>query len=452
MSDDRLFDSFHMLDGPVQPDEAFAERLFQGLVADLGFRPVSRREAMVRRFADAAPTFRLAYLAVMLGLLLAAAIVVALVGARFLQARFVADIVSASQAAQLNPPAYDMTIRTDEGLIIRVRMDGNGSWRWDWISNLEMPPGTYEVGAAGQSARYDPGWNTWIVSPDQRTYVDASMLTWQALSRSSVDDPEAEERSPGTAEPPEWFTCPNWSRLAVDVIAGRPAHHLVCDAREFWVDEASSLLVGMRTPTGQELPGVSGRATELSIDPSFAPDTFALTTPAGAVAIDPNDPPASTILEIGRSAPRLTGTTLDDTALDTSTQARPLVVYFWATWCEPCLEPRLIELQTVAARHAASVTTVTIAVQDDLGAMTAYLTENDIRLPVVNDTGTLVQAWGLTGFPVVVMLDPDGAVSAIHAGPVSGPELERMYAALAAGEPIPAPSASHVPSSAAPPT
>ena len=139
MSDDRLFDSFHMLDGPVDPDEAFTERLFQGLAADLGFRPVTRREAVVRRFAGAAPTFRLAYLAAMLGLLLAAAVVVALVGAQLLQARSVAEIVSASQAAQLNPPPYDMTIQADDGRIVRVRTDGQDVWRWDRKADGECP-------------------------------------------------------------------------------------------------------------------------------------------------------------------------------------------------------------------------------------------------------------------------------------------------------------------------
>jgi len=58
MTDDRLFDSIHALDGPIQPDAAFAERLFEALAADLGFRPVTRREAIVRRFADASPSQR----------------------------------------------------------------------------------------------------------------------------------------------------------------------------------------------------------------------------------------------------------------------------------------------------------------------------------------------------------------------------------------------------------
>ena len=48
MSDARPFDSFHVLDGPIEPDAAFAERLFEVLAADLGFRPVTRRGRAAR--------------------------------------------------------------------------------------------------------------------------------------------------------------------------------------------------------------------------------------------------------------------------------------------------------------------------------------------------------------------------------------------------------------------
>ena len=99
MPDSRPFDLFHVLDGPIEPDGVFAERLFESLAADLGFRPVTRRGAVVRlrRFVEPSPAFRLAYLAAMLGLLLAAAIVAALVGAQLLSNKTPLDIVAASR-------------------------------------------------------------------------------------------------------------------------------------------------------------------------------------------------------------------------------------------------------------------------------------------------------------------------------------------------------------------
>jgi peroxiredoxin len=253
-------------------------------------------------------------------------------------------------------------------------------------------------------------------------------------------------------QPPNWFTCSSWTRLADAVVARRPVYRLACDAREFWVDQASFLLVGVQTRAGSDLAGVSGKATALTLRPSFEPETFALSGPSGAVTVDPNNPPASTVLAIGQSAPRLTGTTLDGTAVDTSIPAGPRVVYFWATWCDPCSGSHLIELQTVAERRASAVSTLTIATSDQLGTVTGYLAANGIRLPVVYDSASLAKAWGLTAIPVLVMLDSDGVVVALRAGPVTGPDLEQMYTALAAGEPVPTPVATPAPSGDAPPT
>lgn len=447
MSDQRALDSFRLLDRPIEPGAGFAEHLFESLAADLGFRPVARRESIIRRFADASAAFRLAWLAAIVGLLLAAPIAAALVGGQLFHAKTAAEIVSASQAAQLDPPAYDMTVRFDDSRIItRVRTDGQGAWRWDQISDPEMPEmpeGTYEVHVGGQVGRYDPGYNTWSVSADDTQFVlNASLLGWQRPFTP---------RTTGS-QPAEWFSCPSWERLADDIIADRPAYHVACGTREFWVDEESSLVVGVLIPTPQD-SSASGRATALALAPTFVPDTFALTGPAGAVAVDPNNPPASTVLAVGRQAPRLTGTTLDGTIVDTSIQAGPLVVYFWATWCQPCTGSQLSDLQTVATRHAPGVATVTIASSDQSGTVTGYVSANGIRLPVVNDDGgSLTKAWGISAIPALVMLDRSGAVAAVRVGPVPTSELGQMYAALVAGDPVPTPSATPVPSTEPPPT
>jgi thiol-disulfide isomerase/thioredoxin len=432
-SDDRFFDSFRvLLAGPVEPDDAFGEQLFETLATGLGFRRGTRRMAIARRFPAAPLLVRLAYVAAILGLLLAAAVAAILAGAQLVRSKTAEEIVAASQLVQANPPAYDMTIRADDGRVVRVLVDGRGGWRLDSVSDPDVPAGTYVVHSSGKMGAYDPGSNTWTVATDDRSIVDASRLSWELTPQPST-----------TAQPPDWFTCSNWVRLADETVAGRPAYHVACGAREFWIDQESSILVGIRTPTGQPLAGVSGRATALVLSPWFPPNTFALTPPAGAVEVDQNNPPSSTVLAIGHPAPKLTSTTLDGKAFDTAAQARPLVVYFWATWCDPCSGPYLSELQTAAERHAAAVTTTLVATSDQLDSVTAFVVAHGIRLPVVNDSGgvndngSFAHSWGINATPTLVMLDSSGAVAAIRLGPIPTSELEQMYAALSAGEPVP---------------
>jgi peroxiredoxin len=50
------------------------------------------------------------------------------------------------------------------------------------------------------------------------------------------------------------------------------------------------------------------------------------------------------------------------------------------------------------------------------------------------------------------MVDRDGVVAAVHAGPVAVADLERMYAALEKGQPVATPAPTPVPSNAPPPS
>ncbi len=461
MSDDRPFDRFHVLDGPIQPEGAFAERLFEALAADLGYRPErglaglrrrARRALGLERPPVGARALRLAYLAAILGLLVALAIGAALAAGQFLQ-RSAEDIVRASQALYRDGtvPAFTMTIRYRDASVDRFLWNGAGSLRIETVSGVGLQglaAGSYVVSTPQGRGIFDAGADTWLQGSRPALWpLDGLPLFW--INHEGVPVPVPAGQAP-TAAPvpvaPPTYTCPAWLREADGTVAGRSVYHVTCGSVGFWIDTQTLVLLRNDNPEAHQLevigfePGVSAPA-----------EAFALVKPPGA--FDEADRPPSTVLVVGQPAPTLSGPLLGGGTFTSAALAgRPSVVYFWGTWCAPCLGPQLSDLQTVATRHAPSVTTVTIATSDQLGSVTGYVNANVIRLPVVNDSGSLSEAWGISAIPALVMLDRSGAVAALRIGPVPASELEQMYAALAAGEPVPTPSATAVPSSEAPPT
>ena len=175
MSDDRPFDRFHVLDRPIDPDPAFAERLFDDLAVDLGYRPErglaglrrrARRALGLERPPVGARALRLAYLAAILGLLVALAIGAALAAGQFLQ-RSAEDIVRASQALYRDGtvPAFTMTIRYRDASVDRFLWNGTGSLRIETVSGVGLQglaAGSYVVSTPQGRGTFDAGWDTWL--------------------------------------------------------------------------------------------------------------------------------------------------------------------------------------------------------------------------------------------------------------------------------------------------
>ena len=450
MSDDRLRSVFRLLDTPLDPHPAFAERLYESLAIEAGFRGATARRrpwrwgALVPAWRTMTPAMRVVYLAAVATLLLAALIGAGLAARLILAGPNAAEIVAASQRVQQDPPAYRITIEaTDPVRRYVISFDGHGAWRWDRLVEPELAAsaqGAYEIHADGKVGRFDPTFRTWSVTGDELRLVEnGTWLSWI----------EAVPYRPGS-DPIPWISCDSWERLDDEVMAGRPAYHLRCAGREFWVDTTSLLLVGRSSLPGSEGAGVSGMATALEIDPAFGADVFSLTAPAGAQLIDETNPPASLVLRVGEPAPSVTATYLDGRVLDSSKIGLPAAVYAWAPWCPPCLGSTLQDLQAVASGHP-EIMTIAIA-WDQLGTVTGYVTQHPLTVPVAyDDADSMMGAWALSGIPTLVLLDRDGNVAAVNGGPLTRADLEAMFSALAAGRPIPSPVPTPVGSPEPPP-
>ena len=93
-------------------------------------------------------------------------------------------------------------------------------------------------------------------------------------------------------------------------------------------------------------------------------------------------------------------------ALIASYRGQPVIISFWASWCEPCRQ-EMPSLQRLAERwRALGLAVITVAVADQRSRIADFLSENELQLAVVDDRERIVsRAWGARLLPTTVVLD-----------------------------------------------
>ena len=114
---------------------------------------------------------------------------------------------------------------------------------------------------------------------------------------------------------------------------------------------------------------------------------------------------------------------------------RPLVINFWATWCDPCRAE--LPLLTAAAQRPEfqSVTVVGIAL-DEAPAVREFLQGHALGFPVLVEADSIGQALagrlgdGAGALPFTALVDRHGTVVETRLGPWKAGELEARLAEL----------------------
>jgi cytochrome c biogenesis protein CcmG, thiol:disulfide interchange protein DsbE len=100
-------------------------------------------------------------------------------------------------------------------------------------------------------------------------------------------------------------------------------------------------------------------------------------------------------------------------------RGRPVVVNFWASWCQPC-EVEAPALRRAQARlERAGGTVFGVTVQDATEDSRRFAREHRLRFPSVRDVdGELGEDYGRTGVPETFVIDRRGRVAAVSRGQV----------------------------------
>ncbi|QYG94358.1 TlpA family protein disulfide reductase (plasmid) [Iamia sp. SCSIO 61187] len=131
---------------------------------------------------------------------------------------------------------------------------------------------------------------------------------------------------------------------------------------------------------------------------------------------------------LGRSAPRIQGTTIEGREFDSATyDGRWLVVNFFATWCVPCIEEHseLVAFQQ-AQREAGQANVISVVFDDDEASVRRFFDRNGGDWPVVLAPSQVIADWGVRGVPESFVVDPSGTVRYKLIGGVTAQGLSRL--------------------------
>ncbi len=101
-------------------------------------------------------------------------------------------------------------------------------------------------------------------------------------------------------------------------------------------------------------------------------------------------------------------------------RGKPVIVNFWASWCEPCKDEAPLMERAHERLKAKGGTVLGVTVSDASDDSKAFMRKYGISFPSLRDVdGELAEDFGTTGVPESFAVDAEGRIVAVSTGQVS---------------------------------
>jgi cytochrome c biogenesis protein CcmG/thiol:disulfide interchange protein DsbE len=146
----------------------------------------------------------------------------------------------------------------------------------------------------------------------------------------------------------------------------------------------------------------------------------------------PSAPPAAQTYPPGTPAPALRLPGLDGGQVDLAAlRGRPVVVNFWATWCDPCVREFPLLRQAASGHRRDRLAVVGVLSGDTPAAARPFVRRFDATWPMALDpNATTATAWGAVGLPHTWFIRPDGTLASHQLGELTQASLDHQLAQI----------------------
>jgi len=130
---------------------------------------------------------------------------------------------------------------------------------------------------------------------------------------------------------------------------------------------------------------------------------------------------------VGQAAPAFELVDLSDRAVSLEAlKGKPIVLNFWATWCQPCIaeHPTLIRM---AERWSGRAHFLGVIYQDEVGNIERFLDRRGSwGTTLVDPSSDVAIRYGVYGAPETFIIDTEGQIREKVTGPMTMAQLEKL--------------------------
>ena len=137
---------------------------------------------------------------------------------------------------------------------------------------------------------------------------------------------------------------------------------------------------------------------------------------------------------IGSEAPDINlQTLLGDEVRLSQFRGSPVLINFWATWCQPC-QIEMPYIQNRFDQYRPDIVVLAVNFDEPVSSVQQFVKEQNFTFDVLLDTGGRIQElYQIRGYPTTYFVDAEGIIRVIHIGFMTESQLDEYLTKVGVG-------------------